>query len=81
MRRSARTDLCGGRSVMIVPTASVRNRRTVNQLICQSLQVLTFRLPSYPPHPVNFHGSCDIYGELAAAAAMSGASCLACCSS
>jgi hypothetical protein len=23
MRRSARTDLCGGRSVMIVPTASI----------------------------------------------------------
>jgi hypothetical protein len=25
MRRSARTDLCGGRSVMIVPTASLEN--------------------------------------------------------
>jgi hypothetical protein len=26
MRKSARTDLCGGRSVMIVPTASTDNR-------------------------------------------------------
>ncbi len=34
-----------------------------------------------PPIALAFHGSCDIYGELAAAAAMSGASCLACCSS
>jgi hypothetical protein len=27
MRRSARTDLCGGRSVMIVPTASLMSSR------------------------------------------------------
>jgi hypothetical protein len=29
MRRSARTDLCGGRSVMLVPTASIM---TINLL-------------------------------------------------
>ena len=34
-----------------------------------------------PPIALAFHGSCEIYGELAAAAAMSGASCLACCCS
>jgi hypothetical protein len=27
MRKSARTDLCGGRSVMIVPTASIRRQK------------------------------------------------------
>src|ERR1017187_6427644 len=32
MRRRARTDLCGGRSVMIVPPATVIRRRTLERI-------------------------------------------------
>jgi hypothetical protein len=40
MRRSARTDLCGGRSAMIVPTATAKfpNRARRNRATCASLE-------------------------------------------
>ncbi|MGB8324613.1 MAG: hypothetical protein WCE52_16765, partial [Candidatus Acidiferrum sp.] len=42
MRRSARTDLCGGRSVMIVPTASLGNgldNRTIPSYVLANMSV------------------------------------------
>jgi hypothetical protein len=52
MRRSARTDLCGGRSAMIVPTATAKHRHydylslLVNWLLAATAQIGAILLTS-----------------------------------
>src|ERR1700719_610263 len=48
MRRSARTDLCGGRSVMIVPTASSCRKSARCVTLCSMPTYLRFIVPEIP---------------------------------
>ena len=48
MRRRARTDLCGGRSVMIVPTATVSGSETANLPCCRQTARLRYSGVQFP---------------------------------
>jgi len=60
MRKRARTDLCGGRSAMVVPTATSNSGPVVG---CRTSQLISFQSHLWPTCPYDGFGGVECYTD------------------